>query len=1510
MTTPLSPYVAAQSNLKAVYFVQGKTKRPVPNDATLRFILQQVGLGVRSVPDAVVAQLVTGAPLPARNDGIVYRGPAGTLDLMQGGLRRRIPDTTTQRSVGAFDHAPIAISAADLATIPAGAAFPSASWFAQPPQANVPITFLPLRIETRFGKSSDGKPELWVRVFPDDIHVNSFEPGLTAAESAARAAFLADPGANGTDPDLRLAAWARIARQFGPARAAWIVAPAAGTSGSRASDWTRAPNTALLPDRFIFCAYDAEGGVIRQPGAEIADGTVLGPSPAGGDPATDEGLRWTRDFQRAVDLGLAARLAISAAQAADGFTRVMVFGVKSRLDPVSAAQRLGDALDAHHFTSGIELLPVGTPTNNAEGTRSGYAGDDPGFARSFAVERGRPRTPSPGRRDGDRLAAGLGITAARFAFVRGAEGRHDDAPTAMNTVLWPATLGYYLGQLVTGAVPDPASTLSAARAHFIAWVRARGPWPTLRIGRQPYGVLPVLWSGAYQPIEGTPVTAQLMSLLQLMRPTWRMSAARVARVGRGGDPDATLAAVLGLAPSSTSYAGRTVLGPQFNQYYWQFIGQPAASKWWTQLQQSATAGFGTAAQIMASTRIANATYLGMHFSLSSKLVAQPLTDAALADNYLTVLGAMTFDKLRDVPPPPQPAPLLALLVRHAALRQYADTAYELLGEQVPAADRLDAEVFNLTSATPTPSVWNHLGRTLADGTLVGAYLDQHKLDGPAAFVEFWHALGTLRTLSTTELDRVLRESFDLCSHRLDAWYTSLASLRLDWLRKQPHNQQTLYLGAYGWVEDVRPQPGQTSWGYVHAPSLGHAATAAVLRSGYLTHQDSANNAPALRLDLSSGRVRKAQHLLDGVRAGQPLGALLGYQFERALHVRHLDAYISNFRIVAPVEGVAGDHVVDGLKLLEQLQNIPWGSKQGNAGVPLPARGTPTKQALDNELSLLNDALDAVSDLMLAESVYQLVGGSALRAGATVDALGRGESPPPVLDVTRTPRRGGVITHRLLVLLPDGPAAGWPLTPRGQAEPRLNAFVASLLGPPTRVRARAQIVSPAKTIVATVALTLADLGLGPLDIVALRERAPGAVGQSEIEQRLAWLAWSRRPAATPDGSSIVLRIDRDPAASPDTLSIDELLTAAASARALLAAGRGATMSDFASPEQPTDLSVDLAELKTRADAATAALHTARARFDDPTSTLDQALSGAALFGADGAVPDLDPRAWLAQAGRVRVDLDARLAHLAALEAGFQRASASPAELRDHELARFGIVFGPSFRAVPRLSAAGAVALPALFAASVKLLAGHPREPLLWLSRVARVRPGAARLDEALLHAEILHSGARRELAVAQLPPSATDVWAGLPLTPGTKPSDRISIVALGAPATAAAALFVDEWLETVPNASETTGVTFHIDDARSRAPQAILLGVQPDAFPEWTLESVEGTLLEAIELTHFRTVDPDGLAGMGHFLPALFFATNLGDGPPDTISTDLTLAAPLPRTIVTRPPILDTALGTS
>src|SRR5690349_1953697 len=78
---------------------------------------------------------------------------------------------------------------------------------------NLPIALLPVRIEARFFADAS---ELRVRVFPDQIHIDTHEEGLTAAERAAgeaywRARIAGDGGA-----------WDALVAVAGAPRAAWV----------------------------------------------------------------------------------------------------------------------------------------------------------------------------------------------------------------------------------------------------------------------------------------------------------------------------------------------------------------------------------------------------------------------------------------------------------------------------------------------------------------------------------------------------------------------------------------------------------------------------------------------------------------------------------------------------------------------------------------------------------------------------------------------------------------------------------------------------------------------------------------------------------------------------------------------------------------------------------------------------------------------------------------------------------------------------------------------------------------------------------------------------------------------------------------------------------------------------------------------------------------------------------------------------------------------------------------
>ncbi len=292
---------------------------------------------------------------------------------------------------------------------------------------------------------------------------------------------------------------------------------------------------------------------------------------------------------------------------------------------------------------------------------------------------------------------------------------------------------------------------------------------------------------------------------------------------------------------------------------------------------------------------------------------------------------------------------------------------------------------------------------------------------------------------------------------------------------------------------------------MHAPSLNHAVTAAVLRSGYGAEQAAGAAAGSttprqLAVNLSSRRTRAALDVLDGIAAGNELGALLGYQFERDLHEAPgggigLDAYLPRLRRAFPTAvpvlgpdgtmvagsgctGQAGSRdsdqraerlVVDGLRLLQAvlhpitrgegilLSDLRAGSYAAwpygladTAGPMLPDRTqSAALEAVLTAIDHLADTVNAVGDLVLTEGVYQLVQGNHVRAAAALSALAEGKAPPRP-EVVDAPVPGRRVEHRLLLQLP-GRGPGVP----GRRGPWLGPCAAH---PARRGRADAQPVA--------------------------------------------------------------------------------------------------------------------------------------------------------------------------------------------------------------------------------------------------------------------------------------------------------------------------------------------------------------------------------------------------------------------------------------------------------------------
>ena len=959
---------------------------------------------------------------------------------------------------------------------------------------------LPVRLETRFVPPDGGAGWLLlVRIVPDAPFLARHDPVPTAAELDAVEVLWAGCGGDLTT-DAGRESWSRLVAVAGAAaRAAWLYRtfPASLVDGRWLVDRPAELRTDLTFSRLFGLPDELELWLARA-GADptqlvtlAVDHSRLALDPP--DPATDE-ARWYSSFKEAVDVGLGAVVDLGPSRP-DDIDVLYVVGLGGT-DPL-------DVLADHRDAGILGVLAHGVPTNTVLGEPAADLARDPETWRVLASA----PPPQPGAD-----VIGLALTGAPGALGPLPGGEVDDRELTRLLVgsLFPVLWGRALRDL-WGADEGLVDDLARWAFDHLA---PEGPVPPIRIGDQPYGILPATSLDRWAPAPGDPpVEGEVVPLLHEVR-----GAAATAATAAGttvGASTERLLDLLGRVPRSRGWAWRWTLPVELVQLLTALYGPGMVplddlEGWWDSVAKPASG-------IAGGPPLRRYVPWGSPQDLDLPLVVPDNGDQSLDDlltelvdtvrphsEYLADNGI--FRELFY----PFPNSLLFRLLLHARLLDTVALVRHDNGDTGPMLEPIAVPEGQPTVLAAWASQW-----------------DEGMLDGsPAAewFELGWKATDRLRGLDPVPLERAFRSVLDTASHRIDPWVTGIASRRLWTLAA---DGARFRVGAYGWVDAPRPRSAAAPADeYIHAPSEAQALTAAVLRDRARTDAEPGR----WDLDLDSDRVRLAEQLAAEVRLGAPLVEVVGRAVERVVADR---TQVEGLRTAFPVRTEhAGRRVCDGLAVLARFAAAP------------ATLGLTAEQS--DGVAALAAAIDAYGDLLVADAVYDVVSGRAHLAGAAMEAAA-GLAAPPSLDVLATQRGGRTATTTVVVALPAGPAPA-PVTPSTSpgrlAEPAVADLLVERTGGPADAAWTWQVVDGDGLPVAVV--SLADLGLEPVDALSLSEADVAALvleGRDPTHRALAAV-----PSAVAAARRLSDVLGNQPATAADVRAVD---TAAAVHAELLA-----------------------------------------------------------------------------------------------------------------------------------------------------------------------------------------------------------------------------------------------------------------------------------------------------------------------------------------------------------------------
>jgi hypothetical protein len=1281
---------------------------------------------------------------------------------------------------------------------------------------------------------------------------------------------------------------------------------------------------------------------------------------------------WITNFEMAKDVGMAfeTETPLTIPQYERGFEYIIVYGVKTGQTTAEAKEKIEKLFRSHRYTSGFSFIKQGTPTNlikqKSEEEQptilthsSSVQMDATSSYRLTEFSALDPDTSIPIKilsPDGRVFEKALGINGVAQG-VSNANNRDQINSTCMSALLWPVVAGYFLKTFTT----IQSEYVAKLREHFIRYVSAQGSVPAIRVGKTPYGILPVTILSDWKDTTIFPDRKYIREYLAgLINNTWVRFINDVPTVMNKSHQISgaeNLLNILSMEAVSHTYYIRGIRSLFYvTDLIYDVLGErlPNNAPKITYDTPPFNRDIRKKSQEEISQRLARA--FGIHtiiINLVSKI--HKLWDLLCLGRGITSMNfpLVTSSKDPDILDPPYLEQMYND-IKDGGERNFFKTTVEQIGIPGVQPSSADPLLFRLLRYS---------------ASLVG----QMNIMPEEIFKQSLYNL-QFAEKNPDKLKNLMLQTLDLSSYRLDAWVSSLANQRLDYLRK--NNDGGLHLGAYGWIENLMPKEFEDGistkkpvrdGGYIHAPSYAHAAAAAVLRNGYLTHSNESDKKDLLKINLNSERTKHALEIINGIQR-MPLSELLGYRVERRLHDAGLNYLIDEFRMffplnkndpielqdddqgggVAAIERVEPRNLTDGLTVYKNWKRLTdsitasnveeimafmaTDMQEGGWGpfyVRIKAKYASTEEkikeiigSLKPHLNYLLDEIDGLSDLCLAESVYQAVNGNYLRSSAVMDGLS-GDGQIPIPEISNSPTSGprqlqrvvlALVVEALQTLTFRNIEDTAPETnPRKVAEPIFGKLCESHMAD---VSFWLDVRDESGNIVSTERVGLAELELAALDLLYIQN--------SELETRLKYYGKTRGYAKFDIRYEKPTSIEEDDNNNTQTKSFTDLQFLIKALQETIAQGQPLRYSDFILPQESLKQQILVDTIKEvfqrYYDILLLFVKTIREleSAKDDVETTEQALENkrtalmnASLFGIEYAVPigtkeniitskeELDSRITTT----IR-ELKSRFPRYDALE---QMLSEWKSFYEDHGEEAFlesicnqlsgdqdnerkyhktldiligqlrSILNDKIFLVLPPFTN------PSDFLTKLTSSVSINRKVLKWIEKAAYVRPKLKLFDDIVTYNQILESAyfsfyydetkftksAETLTQASSLDKDLTSTVLVLSTKAGEPeifPSD---------PSKKLAGLVIDEWTDKIISETQDTAISFHYDGPSTEAPQSLLMAVSPHDSHRWNKNTILTVIQDTFRLAKLRAIDYRSLKELRQFLPLMILNSHGG-----------------------------------